>query len=97
MLDRPEKSTEGRSSLAKSQSRRPSQRLTQQAERCFLQALADDLEAHGKGVVEKVCTERPQDYLKIVASVMPSEWKSRMLVYCSGKLIYPKTSCSHHS
>jgi hypothetical protein len=36
-----------------------------------LQALADDFEAHGKGVVEKVRTERPQDYLKIVASVMP--------------------------
>ena len=31
----------------------------------FLQALADDFEAHGKGVVEKVRTERPQDYLKI--------------------------------
>ena len=37
----------------------------------FLQALADDFEAHGKGVVAKVRTERPQDYLKIVASVMP--------------------------
>ena len=37
----------------------------------FLQALADDFEAHGKGVVEKVRTERPQDYLKIIASVMP--------------------------
>ena len=37
----------------------------------FLQALADDFEAHGKGVVEKVRTERPQDYLRIVASVMP--------------------------
>ena len=37
----------------------------------FLQALADDFEAHGKWVVERVRTERPQDYLKIVASVMP--------------------------
>ena len=37
----------------------------------FLQALADDFEAHGKGVVEKVRTGRPQDYLKIVAGVMP--------------------------
>ena len=35
-----------------------------------MQALADDFEAHGKGVVEKVRTDRPQDYLKIVASVM---------------------------
>ena len=37
----------------------------------FLKALADDFEAHGKGVVEKVRTERPHDYLKIVAAVMP--------------------------
>ena len=37
----------------------------------FLRALADDFEAHGKGVVEKVRMERPQDYLKIVAAVMP--------------------------
>ena len=36
-----------------------------------MQSLADDFEVHGKGVVEKVRTERPQDYLKIVASVMP--------------------------
>jgi hypothetical protein len=37
----------------------------------FLKALADDFEAHGKGVVEKVRMERPHDYLKIVAAVMP--------------------------
>ena len=41
--------------------------FTQQAERCFLASTADDF----KGVIEKVRTERPQDYLKIVASVMP--------------------------
>jgi hypothetical protein len=28
----------------------------------FLKALADDFEAHGKGVVEKVRAERPHDY-----------------------------------
>ena len=58
----------------------------------FLQALADDFEAHGKWVVERVRTERPQDYLKIVASVCRSEWKSRMLVHRAGLLIYPMTS-----
>jgi hypothetical protein len=37
----------------------------------FLQTLADDFKAHGKGVVEKVRAQRPQDYLKIVAALMP--------------------------
>jgi hypothetical protein len=36
-------------------------------------ALANDFEAHGKGVVEKVRKERPQDYLKIVASIIPKQ------------------------
>jgi Family of unknown function (DUF5681) len=37
----------------------------------FLQALADDFEANGKEVIERVRTERPHDYLKVCASVMP--------------------------
>jgi hypothetical protein len=37
----------------------------------FLQALADDFDANGKEVIEKVRTERPHDYLKVCASVMP--------------------------
>lgn len=37
----------------------------------FLQLIADDFEAHGKRVVEKVRTERPKDYLKIVAAIIP--------------------------
>jgi hypothetical protein len=37
----------------------------------FLKELADDFEVHGKGVIEKVRAERPHDYLKIVAAVMP--------------------------
>jgi hypothetical protein len=37
----------------------------------FLQALADDFEANGKEVVEKVRTERPHDYLKIIVAVLP--------------------------
>jgi Family of unknown function (DUF5681) len=39
----------------------------------FLQVLADDFDLHGQGVVEKVRTERPHDYLKIVASIMPKQ------------------------
>jgi hypothetical protein len=37
----------------------------------FLQALADDFDANGKAVIEKVRNERPHDYLKVCASVMP--------------------------
>jgi hypothetical protein len=37
----------------------------------FLQALADDFDANGKEVIERVRTERPHDYLKVCASVMP--------------------------
>jgi Family of unknown function (DUF5681) len=37
----------------------------------FLKELADDFEVHGKEVIKKVRTERPQDYLKLVAAVMP--------------------------
>ena len=59
----------------------------------FLQALADDFEAHGKGVVEKVRTERPQDYLKIVASVMPKRMEVEDVgPPCVELLIYPMMS-----
>jgi hypothetical protein len=37
----------------------------------FLQALADDFEANGREVIERVRAERPHDYLKVCASVMP--------------------------
>ena len=37
----------------------------------FLQALAEDFDANGKEVIERVRTERPHDYLKVCASVMP--------------------------
>jgi hypothetical protein len=30
-----------------------------------MQALAEDFESNGKDVIEKVRTERPQDYLKV--------------------------------
>ena len=39
----------------------------------FLKALADDFDAHGKGVVEKVRADDPTAYLRIFASVLPKE------------------------
>lgn len=37
----------------------------------FLEALANHFEVHGEEAIDKVCQERPHDYLKIVASVLP--------------------------
>jgi Family of unknown function (DUF5681) len=37
----------------------------------FLQALADDFDSHGKDVIEKVRADRPHDYLKVIAAVLP--------------------------
>jgi hypothetical protein len=42
----------------------------------FLTALAEDFEANGKQVIEKVRTERPHEYLKVVASIMPRQQQS---------------------
>ena len=39
----------------------------------LLEALATDFDAHGKEVIEKVRTDRPADYLKIVASLVPKQ------------------------
>jgi len=39
----------------------------------LLEALASDFEDHGKDVIEKVRAERPADYLKIVASLVPKQ------------------------
>jgi hypothetical protein len=36
-------------------------------------ALATDFDAHGQEVIEKVRAERPADYLKIVASLVPKQ------------------------
>lgn len=43
----------------------------------FLAALQEDFTANGKGVIEKVRAERPHEYLKIVASLMPKELNLR--------------------
>lgn len=42
----------------------------------FLKALADDFDANGPGVIERVRKERPHDYLKVCASVMPKRVES---------------------
>lgn len=39
----------------------------------FIAALCDDFEQHGVEVIEAVRTERPADYLKIIASTVPKE------------------------
>jgi hypothetical protein len=37
----------------------------------FLQALAEDFETHGKDTIVKVRTDRPNEYLRIVAMALP--------------------------
>ncbi len=39
----------------------------------FLKTLADDFDAHGKTVVEKVRNNDPSNYLRIMAAVIPKE------------------------
>jgi hypothetical protein len=39
----------------------------------FISALHDDFTEHGTEVIEKVRTEHPDKYLKVVASVIPQE------------------------
>jgi hypothetical protein len=39
----------------------------------FLAALQQDFEAHGVSVIEKVREERPHEYLKVIASILPKE------------------------
>jgi len=39
----------------------------------FIAALADDFQEHGKTAITAVRTERPQDYLKVIAMLMPKQ------------------------
>jgi hypothetical protein len=39
----------------------------------FLSAMLTDFEAHGEGVIVKVRTEKPDVYLKTVASILPQQ------------------------
>lgn len=39
----------------------------------FIEALHDDFHEHGVAVIEEVRKERPHEYLKVVASLLPKE------------------------
>jgi hypothetical protein len=41
----------------------------------FLTALADDFEEHGPGTIRICRIEKPHEYLKIVAGLMPKEFE----------------------
>ena len=42
----------------------------------FLNAFARDFERHGAAVIETVRKERPQDYLKVAASLLPKQMET---------------------
>lgn len=39
----------------------------------FIKALADDFDEHGIAAIQTVRAERPHEYLKVVASILPKE------------------------
>ena len=41
----------------------------------FISALHDDFEQHGVSVIETVRIEKPDQYMKVVASLLPKEFK----------------------
>ena len=41
----------------------------------FIKALSDDFDANGVSAIARVREERPQDYLKVIASLLPKEIK----------------------
>lgn len=41
----------------------------------FVKALHDDFVEHGVAVIEAVRTEKPDQYMKVVASLLPKEFK----------------------
>lgn len=41
----------------------------------FIAALHDDFQAHGVAAIQQVREERPHEYLKVVASILPKELK----------------------
>jgi Family of unknown function (DUF5681) len=42
----------------------------------FINAFAQDFEQHGAAVIEQVRKERPQDYLKVAASLLPKQMET---------------------
>jgi len=43
----------------------------------FIQALQESFSKHGPETIEKVRTDRPHEYLKVVASILPKELNVR--------------------
>lgn len=41
----------------------------------FIKALHDDFEKHGVATIETVRTEKPDAYVKVIASLLPKEFK----------------------
>jgi hypothetical protein len=41
----------------------------------FVKALHDDFVEHGEAVIQAVRTEKPDQYMKVVASLLPKEFK----------------------
>lgn len=41
----------------------------------FIQALHDDFDKHGVETIQKVRTEKPDAYVKVIASLLPKEFK----------------------
>jgi hypothetical protein len=41
----------------------------------FIQAMHDDFQKHGPEVVAKVRDEKPDQYLKVIASILPKEFE----------------------
>lgn len=44
----------------------------------FLAAMYEDWKLHGVAAIEKVRTDRPHDYLKVVASILPKDLNVRV-------------------
>lgn len=40
----------------------------------FISAMSDDFDQHGVSVIEAVRTEKPAEYLKIIAAIVPKEF-----------------------
>lgn len=39
----------------------------------FIEAMHEDFEQHGKDVIEAVRTDKPDQYLKVIASILPKD------------------------
>lgn len=47
----------------------------------FIQAMFDDFTEHGSDVIDKVRLEKPDQYLKVVASILPQQLNVRVSDY----------------